>query len=267
MLHNAKNGTLVIGKRTMDYISFGDGKETLIMLPGLGDGLKTVKGTAASFALMYSDYAKRYKVYVFSRMDQLAEGYTTEDMARDTERAMDELDIRAASVIGVSQGGMIAQYLALDHPERVEKLVLAVTAARPNPTLRQAVTQWIDMAKRGDYKGLMIDTAERSYSEAYLQKRRWLFPLLAQIGKPKDFTRFIIQAGSCLAHDAYERLDELKCPTLIIGGGEDRIVSAQASWEIAEKIHGSELIMYDGLGHAAYEEAKDFNGKVLNFLA
>lgn len=266
MIHNAKNGTLVIANNSMDYISFGDGDKTLIMLPGLGDGLKTVKGDALLLAVMYGVFARRYRVYVFSRMNRLEAGYTTADMARDTRLAMDGLDIRSASVMGVSQGGMIAQYLALDYPERVEKLVLAVTASRPNPILRQTVTTWIDMAKRGDYKGIMRDTAEESYSEAYLRRYRRLLPLVALAGKPTDFTRFIIQAESCLNHNAYERLAEIKSPALILGGGEDRIVGVEASREIAERISGGELFIYDSLGHAAYEEAKDFNARVLDFL-
>ena len=93
----------------MDYISFGNGKENLVMLPGLGDGLSTVKGMALPFAFMYRIYAKEYKVYVFSRKNCLPEGYTTRDMARDQARAMESLGIQKASVLGNSNGGMIAQ--------------------------------------------------------------------------------------------------------------------------------------------------------------
>ena len=266
MPYQAKNGTLAMAGRSMDYISFGGGDRPLIMLPGLSDGLKTVKGAAAPFAWMYRAFAKEHKVYVLSRINQLAEGYTTGDMARDTALAMDALGLASARVYGVSQGGMIAQRLALDYPERVERLALAVTASRSNPMLTAAVTRWICMAQQGDYKGLMVDTAESSYSDAYMRTHRWLFPLLGSIGGPKEPSRFILQAQACLSHDAYARLPELRCPTLILGGGADRIVGPQASKELAERIPGSELYIYQGLGHAAYEEAGDFNSRVLRFL-
>ena len=67
MFYNAKNCSLKIDDTQMDYITFGKGDKTLVMIPGLGDALKTVKGSAAVFALMYKLFAKDYRVYVFSR--------------------------------------------------------------------------------------------------------------------------------------------------------------------------------------------------------
>ena len=84
MLYHAKNGSLKIDDTDMYYISFGTGKKNLIMIPGLGDGLTTVKGTAIPFSLMYRQYAKDYTVYVFSRKNHLEEGASTRDMARES---------------------------------------------------------------------------------------------------------------------------------------------------------------------------------------
>ena len=92
-----------------------------------------------------------------------------------------------------------------------------------------------------------------------------LYELLGGLGKPKSFERFIIQAESCLEHNAFEKLEEIHCPTLIIGGTDDRIVTGEASQEIAERIPDSKLIMYEGLGHGLYEEAKDFLQQILDF--
>ena len=88
MFYHAKNGNLGIDDTNMDYISFGNGKKILIMIPGLGDGLKTAKGMAIPFAILYRSFAKDYKVYVFSRKNRLEEGYTTRDMAKDVHKAM-----------------------------------------------------------------------------------------------------------------------------------------------------------------------------------
>lgn len=162
---------------------------------------------------------------------------------------------------------MIAQYLAIDHPELVDRLVLAVTLSRPNETVRHVIDSWIRFARQGDYRALMIDTAEKSYSENYLRRYRRLYPLLANIGKPKDFSRFIVQAASCAQHDAYDSLHDITCPTLVIGGGKDQIVTGASSVETAEQIAGSELYLYRDLGHAAYEEANDFNSRVIAFFS
>lgn len=266
MFYHAHNGSVRVGDSEMNYISFGNGSKNLIILPGLGDGLSTVKGMALPFSMLYRIYAKTFRVYVFSRKNQLQEGYSTREMAKDQAEAMTSLGISKAAILGVSQGGMIAQYLAIDSPELVDKLVLAVTSAKPNETIKEAVGRWIEMAKQENYKALMIDTAEQSYSERYLKKYRRFYPFLGRIGRPKNNQRFLIQAASCMSHNAYEELKQIKCPTYVIGGDCDKIVGTASASSIAEKIKGSELFIYHGLGHAAYEEAKDFNQRVLNFI-
>ena len=266
MFYHAYNGSVCVGNSEMDYISFGSGNKNLIMLPGLGDGLTTVKGMAVVFLMMYRIYAKEFTVYVFSRKNHLQEGYSTREMAKDHAEAMMVLGISKADILGVSQGGMIAQYLAIDYSDLVNKLVLAVTSAKPNETIKKVVGVWNEMAMQGNYKDIMIDTAEKSYSEKYLKKYRWLYPFLGRIGKPKSFKRFLIQAASCVNHNAYVELNKIVCPTLVIGGDCDKIVGTTSASIIADKISGSELFIYNGLGHAAYQEAKDFNERVLAFL-
>ena len=261
----ARNCTLELPTGTVDYIRFGSGERTLIMLPGVGDGLKTVKGMALPFALLYRSLAAEFTVYVFSRRRILSAEMTTRDMADDVSLAMDMLGLSWAAVVGVSQGGMIAQWLALDHPEKVEKLVLTVTLSRPNAVVREVVAGWLEMADHDDYKGIMVDTAERSYSEKRLKMARAEYGLLGSVGKPKTFERFRIQAASCVTHDTYDLLDNISCPTLVIGGKNDRIVTGQASIEMAERIPGCRLLMYEGLGHGLYEEAPDFLKIVADF--
>ena len=111
MFYNARNCNIKIDDTDMDYISFGNGNKSLVIIPGLGDALKTVKGSAVTFALMYKLFAKDYKVYVFSRKNKLKQDCSTRDMATDLADVMNQLNITKAFVLGVSQGGMIAQYL------------------------------------------------------------------------------------------------------------------------------------------------------------
>ena len=266
MLYKAKSGTIKIENEDMDFISFGKGDKSLVMIPGLSDGLRTVKGMATTMALLYRCYAKNYVVYVISRKNQLKEGYSTRDMAADYKKAMEKLAISKADIIGISQGGMIAQYIAIDYPEVVEKLVLAVTLSKQNETVQKVVSSFIKMAELNDYKSIIIDTSEKSYTEKRLKRYRPLYPLLCRFGKPKDLKRFIIQANACISHDAYNELEKIECPTLVIGVDDDKIVGNKTSEEISERIKGSKLIIYEGFGHLVSEEAKDFNLQVLEFL-
>ena len=262
MQFSAKNG------RTgdTDYVRFGSGERVLIMLPGLGDGLRTVKGTAFPMALMYRKLAKDFTIYMFSRKNDLPEGHITRDMAYDLAEAMEALGIEKASVLGVSMGGMIAQHLAIDHPEKIEKLILVVTAPRPNPLLTESVGEWLAQAKQGDHTALMESNVRRIYSESYYRKNKWLIPIMGKLTKPRSYHRFFIQAQACLTHDAWEDLPKISAPTFVIGGEQDRCLGGDASRELAARIPNAKLHMYPQWGHGLYEEAKDFMGLVLSFL-
>ncbi len=267
MLWNAKNGQADVGNGTMSYVSFGRGREAFVILPGLSDGLATVKGKALMLAGPYRRFFDKYTVYMFSRRDGLPEEYSIREMAADQAIAMRRLGLEGAAVMGVSEGGMIAQYLAIDHPDLVSRLVLAVTAPRAESLTKERLACWMKFAQEGKHKALMIDTAENSYSPAYLRKFRTSYALIGLVGKPSDgYRRFLSNARAILAFDASEELGKIACPTMIIGGADDKIVGIDASRELHERIAGSELHVYEKLGHAAYEEAKDFNKRVFGFL-
>ena len=266
MFCNAKNGTVKIDCADMDYIRFGTGGRFLIILPGLGDGLQTVKGTALPMALMYRLFAGDFTVYAFSRREPLPEGWSTRDMARDVADAMDLLGIPRADILGVSMGGMIAQYLAIDHPQKVGRLVLTVTASGPNSVLTESVSEWISLAKKGDHSAFMDSNLRRIYSEDYYRKNKWLVPVTGRLTKPKSYNRFFIQANACLTHDANQLLHRIQAPTLVIGGEKDLALGGDASREIAGAIPGAELLMYEQWGHGLYEEAEDFNHVLLDYL-
>ena len=162
---------------------------------------------------------------------------------------------------------MIAQYLAGDHPDLVKRLVLAVTAPYANEIVQRFVSCRIEEARRGDHKAIMIGSAESAYSEKKLRSYRRLYPLLGLIGRPKDYRRFLSNANAILRFDARDVLGQIRCPTLILGGEEDRTVGPEGSRELHAALAGSELYMYPGLGHAAFEEAPDFNTRVFGFFA
>ena len=263
MIYNAKQHKLNINNVQMDYITFGKGTKPLIMIQGLNT--RGIKGAADSLAYMYRVFVNDYKVYLFDRRSDISEDITVRELASDIAMAMDVLEVANADIFGVSQGGMIAQYLAIDRPDLVNKLVLAVTLSKNNDTVKAVIKSWIEMTEQGDMKGLIADMATKMYSDTYVKKYKLFMPLLTILQKPTNVQRFLILARACLTCNAYEELYKIKCPVFVIGGQKDKIVTGAASEEIAEKL-GCKIYMYDNLGHAAYEEAKDFNIKIYEFF-
>lgn len=261
-----KNGILQLKQGKMEYVRFGHGKKQLIMIPGLGDGLRSMKGTALPLALYYRQFSEKYTVHIFARKTPLSAGASTRDMAGDLKEAMELLGIRKADILGVSMGGMIAQHLAIDWPERVEKLVLVVTCARPNPIILESLEEWTGFARRGDHPGLMDSNLRRIYSDKYYRQNKWMIPLIGRLTKPKSYDRFLVMAESCATHDAFDWLGSITAPTLVLGGEQDISLGGDASRELAERIPGARLKMYPQWGHGLYEEAPDFLETVTDFL-
>ena len=252
--------------KTMDYVTFGKGKQPLVIIPGLGDGLQTVKGKTLLFSLSYRPLAKRYKIYVFSRINELRQGYTTRDMAADVAEAMETLNLDTAYIMGISQGGMIAQWLAADFPERVQKLILAVTTAKPSQLARERIEHWQKLSQSGTFRDLMLDIAKHSYTQKSYQKWRFLSNIIGCLGRIKDEKRIAIQSQSCLTHDGLEVLKGIQCPTLILGALEDDVIGVKGSKELAKAISGCQLLILKHSGHALYEENKAFQEAVCGFL-
>lgn len=263
-MFNVKEFVLKVNDAQMDCIRFGKGKKTLIMIQGLNTN--GIKGSGIMLSLMYHIFSKDYTVYLFDRRKDVYEGITIETFADDIADAMTSLNIESADILGVSQGGMIGQYLAIKYPHLVNKLVLALTLSRNNETVEHVINKWISLTKENNFKELIYDMAINMYSDEYIRKYKIMMPLLTFVQKPKDISRFIILCKSCLTCDTYESLDKIKCPTFVIGARKDKIVGCNASIEIADKLN-CPLHIYENLGHAAYEEASDFNKLVYDFLS
>lgn len=262
-MYNAKEQIISIHNMLINTITFGRGAKPLVMIQGLNT--RGIKGAALPLAWMYRIFAKDYRVYVFDRRPVVFDGITVRDLAGDIAAAMDQLGIKNADVVGVSQGGMIAQYLAIDRPDLINKLVLAVTLSRNNETVQSVIGNWIALTERGDMKRLVRDMAEKMYSDAYVKRYKPFMPLLTALQKPRDAQRFIHLAKACLTCNAYEELERIQCPVFVIGGRQDQVVGSKASEEIAQKLD-CRILMYEQLGHAAYEEAKDFSTRIYDFL-
>ena len=248
---------------TVHVIQFGSGEASLVILPGLR--LSSIRGSGRMLSLYYRIFAKQFRITVIDRKEPVQEGCTIHDLAEDTFAAMEVCGIREACIYGASQGGMIAQDIAVNHPECVTKLVLAVTLCRPNDVVREAVQTWIQLVREGNDAALVRDYIERGYSPAYRRKYRLIMPAAEKMLKAEDPERFRILAESCMTCDLYDRLSSIRCPVLVLGGGQDRVVSGEASREIAA-LTNAQLHMYEDLSHEAYSEAPDFNKRIFAFL-
>ena len=265
-MSSTKGKTLYFNDKSMDYVTFGKGKKHLVIIPGLGDGLQTVKGMAMTFSITYRKLAERYKIYVFSRINELRQGYTTRDMAADLAEAMETLNLDATYVMGISQGGMIAQWLAVDFPGRVQRLILAVTTAEPSQLARERIEHWQKLSQSGNFKHLMLDIAQHSYTQKSYQKWRLLYNVMGIFGRIKDKQRIDIQSVSCLKHNSLDFLEKINCPTLIIGAEKDDVLGVDGSLRLHQHIKNSQLTILPECGHALYEQNKDFQKRVLVFL-
>lgn len=263
MFYDAREGDIEVCEGKVHYISFGKGKRNLVMIPGLR--LSNIAGSAKALAMYYRMFANDYTVYMFDRKDNISEGYTIHDIAEDTVKAIEKTGLNEAYLYGASQGGMISQDMAVNHPGLIKKMVLAVTLSKYNETVNEAVRCWLELAKSGDLTEVAKDYTYKGFSEGYLQKYKAFIPFFIKNQKYMPVERFVILAKACLTCDTFDRLEEIKCPVLVLGGGKDKIVSKEASIEIAQKL-GCECYIYEDLGHEAYSEAKDFNKRIFEFF-
>lgn len=263
-MFNAENKTLTLPSGAqMYYAKFGRGDKTLVMIPGLN--IVDMNGTANNLAYFYRKFAKEYTVYIFDRRAGRDEGATIQSMSDDLAAAMQSLSLNGAYVLGVSQGGMIAQYLAADHPELVKRLVLGVTAARTNPLMLEVIDGWIKLAEKNDLKGVITQSYEKMYTEAQMKMYRLILPVMLRFVKCMSIERFADHARAIYSLDSTDRLEKIKCPVLVIGAEKDKITSPDSSREIAKALRCKCRII-KGEGHAAYLSAC-FNKMVYDFFA
>ena len=117
------------------------------------------------------------------------------------------------------------------------------------------------------YTREFLDARAEFTLSAFPEKYRKALPYLAKLTKPSDYERFLKNADAILRFDARRELPKIGCRTLIIAGSDDHTVGTNAASELHSAIAGSELYIYEGLGHGAFEEAKDFYDRVLAFCS
>lgn len=247
----------------MNYFRFGkEGGYPLAIIPGLS--IKTVMESAAAVAGAYKVMTDEFDIYVFDRRKELPDTYTLEEMAEDNAKAIKALGLEKVNIFGTSQGGILTQLIAINHPEMVNSIVLGSTAARGTETSEKVVKGWIDLASMDTRKELMLSFAEKVYTKAFSEKYRDAFIAMARLVTQEDLDRFRILAGTLFGFDNRARLKEIKCPALAIGAREDKVFNYTLSEELAEAV-GGEIYIYEGYGHAVYDEAGDYVERLRGF--
>ena len=247
----------------IEYFKYGEGKRNLVVLPGL----------AVKSVLLYKDmvadalglFGEDFEVYVFDRRLNLPETYSVDDMANDYIAAFEALGLKEVAIYGISQGGMIALTLTLKRPDLVSALVLGSTSARITEASKPVVSEWNTLAKARDEKGLIDSFIKYVYSPAFVQQ---FGPAIADSLKgitAEEHARLTILTGKMHEFDVFGRIGEIKCPTLIMGGDEDKVLGKTALTEL-NRIKGSELYVFKGYGHAVYDENPEFKERAKEFL-
>jgi pimeloyl-ACP methyl ester carboxylesterase len=187
--------------------------------------------------------------------------YTTAQMAKDTLKLLDHLEIGRAIVFGVSMGGMIAQELALAAPERVEKLILGCTSFG-GPTALPAepeVVAAFESIGRGASEATVRQHIEANFSRAFGAQRPDVIQTLLEHGarfrmSPPGFRG---QVAAVKSHNAASRVAEITAPTLLLTGDEDRLIPAANATLLAAAMPSARLVTLTGRGHMFWIEAAE----------
>lgn len=247
----------------MNVIKFGHGPKNMVMISGIS--LCGLEGQGDAIENAYYFFSNDYTVYLFDRKKVLPENYLVADMAQDIFTALQKLDVHEADFFGVSQGGMMALWLAINQPGIVKKLAVCSTSSNKNNSPQSVFSEWMRISKEHDVVSLNRSFFENVYSASFLEKYKKQLPELEKIGTAEDCDRFSTLAEACIKFDVYDNLEKIKCPVLVLGDKNDKVFSVERFYEMAEKLD-SEIFIYNSYSHAVYDEAEDIKNRVKEFF-
>ena len=273
--------TVRVGDIDVYYEEHGSGPPLLLIM-----GLAT---DSTAWAFQLPEFARHYRAIAFDnrgvgRTSKPAGPYSIHQMADDAAGVMDALGVARAHVLGVSMGGMIAQELALRHPERVSALVLACTFPEPDATVEDRRSFMVGLlggqvSADGE---LQIDVASLnpllfvqqmlpavfnpSFIASDLPKLMQVFAGALQYGFSME--AILGQVAAVMGHRATDRLHRIAVPTLVLTGDADQLVAPSNSDILAREIPGAKLVKVPGGSHGFnFETPEVFNREVIDFLA
>lgn len=198
--------------------------------------------------------------------------FTLEDNADAMLDAFGELRVDAAVVVGLSWGGMVGMRMALQHPSRVRALALLDTSAEPEHRPRAVKYRvFVSFARRFGLPPALVDReiVPVMFSERTRRERPDLVErfVRAANGFPREGLARATLAVDIHRKDVLERLRDVRVPTLVVCGREDRATEPACSERIAARIAGARLVWIDGAGHlSALEQPQAVNDALVPFV-
>lgn len=256
-----------------------NGVELAYELLGTGAPLVMIHGAQGDqtmFANLASEFAVRFRVLTF---DQRGSGlsekpdvdYSIPLLADDTAALMEQVGFSAAHVLGVSMGGTIAQELALRHPRKVLSLVLGCTTAGGPKAIRiggsSFAAAYSTRPMSAEERGRLL--AEAAFTKGYLARHPEVIAAMIEgrRRRPLDPAALGHRLNAISGHDAYDRLPQIKCPSLVITGKNDALVPWENSRILAERIPEAKLVLLEPAGHCFWlEQPGQSREAILAFL-
>jgi 3-oxoadipate enol-lactonase len=223
---------------------------------GSGPPLLLVHGLLAAgemFEPVLESFARQHRVIVpdlrgHGASRALPPPYTVAQLAADLARLLEHLGVASAAVLGYSHGGAVAQQLALDHPARCLRLVLACTYAFNRASVRekieaQLVPLLLALLGMERFAKFVIG---QGLKEVSTQRRDTLLTIMGR----QDRSLMSIAWREAMAFDSRARLREIRCPTLILTAAQDTAVPRHHADLLVAGISGAQLSVVEGAGHA-----------------
>ncbi len=191
--------------------------------------------------------------------------FTIPVQAEDVRGLMDFLKIDRAHILGISLGGLVAQAFAINHPDRVMKLVLAATfPGTDSQYLGENLREAAANRAAASFDQAFTQVAHLAFNNPFT---RFLISLIAHTPRASRLKPYVKQMQLIGNYNALEQLHRIQASTLVIVGSQDKIILPQSSEILAAKIPKAKLVIVKGGAHAFFlENRREFNREVLQFL-
>lgn len=242
----------------ISYITMGDGPIPLVIIPGLGDGIQTVEEAAPGYSWTHRNRATQYRMLIISRRQPIPLSYSIEEQANDMIWTMEQLQWGPTMVEGISLGGPIAQWIAVKRPQLVRGLILTSTMAITSKQTRAIMKEWLILAQQNKWAEFNWSRIAHTHQASVINTYQLFRPFLGVLGKPKHPGRLERMLESLLYTDNRHIVPLIRCPTLILGGTEDRFVNPATQQEMARMIRHSRLKLFPGQGHNVDQDSASY---------
>ncbi|WP_322770526.1 alpha/beta fold hydrolase [Frankia sp. Cr1] len=192
---------------------------------------------------------------------------TNEEHADDLALLLDTLGIPAATVLGLSHGGLVSQWFAVRHPERLTGLALVATFATPSDSTLLFLTMLYGFLERDDIGNFWEVLKTFLFSAAnWNVLTRWEDGLRRMMFDQYTTASLRSIYGGALAHTSPDGFDRISCPTLVVGGEKDMLFPPERTRELAERIPGAKMVLLSAAHVPPVEVPKAFNELVTDFF-